>query len=241
MGPLTVAVHQPNYLPWLGYFHKISQADIFVFLDNVQFERHGYTHRVRSLSSNNDLIWLTQNVKKTPREETLVSSVLFSDKHWVRKHLKTLEATYRKAPYYSEVFSLVEEGLLSRTEHLSLFNGELIRQICNALKITTKILYASELEIGRFTSASERIALITQCLGGTHYLSGNGARSYNDLQTFARYSVKLEYNNFSALPYPQRTSNFTSGLSVVDALFNLGFSDTSSYLEESTVTDRKRA
>lgn len=228
---MKVAVHQPNYLPWLGYFHKISRVDTFVFLDTVQFERRGYCNRVRVIGPGNDVLWLTQSIQKGPFYDYLIQDVSFSDRHWVKKHLKTLEAAYRKAPHFDEVFRCVERSLQSDIEHLSILNGMLIQDICSALGISTRIVHASQLDIGPVFTSSERIARIVSYLGGTVYLSGSGARAYNDAATYSSYGVELTYNDFAAMPYPQRTQEFKSGLSIIDALFNLGFDGVASFLQ----------
>ncbi len=235
MGDVKVAVHQPNYLPWLGFFHKISRVDTFVFLDTVQFARRGYTHRVYVMGPGGDALWLTESVSKRAVEEQVIQDLVFSDKHWVDKHLKTLDAVYRKTPYFDAVFALVECGLRSDTDFLGRFNGSLIQMLAKAVGISTRILYASELDLGDFSSPNERIARITNHLGGKLYLSGAGARAYNDPDVFARHGVELSYNDFVIEPYAQRnprsSPQFMGGLSIVDALFNVGFGGVAAMLD----------
>ncbi|MEN3297868.1 MAG: hypothetical protein V7642_7121 [Burkholderiales bacterium] len=233
MGTLKVAVHQPNYLPWLGFFHKIQGVDIFVLLDTVQFERRGYTHRVRIADQDGHLLWLTQHICKRPMEEYWIKDVKFSDAYWIEKHLKTFNAVYRRAPYFEETFDLIDSAFRSDISRLSVFNGGLIRILCTALKIPTEIIYASEIDMPPVLSPSERIARITERLGGTHYVSGAGAKAYNDQAVFEKYGVELTYNRFVASTYPQRHSEFCGGLSIVDACFNLGFNGVASLLRTS--------
>lgn len=236
MGAVKIAVHQPNYLPWLGYFHKISRVDTFVLLDTVQFERRGYSHRVHVMGPGGEILWLTQNIRKKSQYEYVVEDVVFSDKYWIGKHLKTLEAAYRKAPHFKAVFGLMERCFQSDTERLSIFNGTLIQHICSSLNMSTRIVYASALDIGEISSPSERIARITSRLGGTLYLSGAGAKAYNDVATFARHGIELVYNDFEVKPYPQRSQEFRGGLSIVDSLFNVGFDGVSSLLQLASPT-----
>lgn len=231
MGAMKIAVHQPNYLPWLGYFHKISRVDTFVFLDTVQYERRGYSKRTHVMGPGGEALWLTQNVRKLAQTECLVADVTFSDRHWTRKHLKTLEAAYRKTRHFDEVFSLIERSFQSDTDRLSIFNGTVIQHICRSLNIPTKIIYASQLDAGSFSSPSERIARIANHLGGTVYLSGAGARAYNDPAIFARYGIELAYNDFIVKSYPQRNREFIGGLSIVDSLFHIGFDGVASLLQ----------
>jgi hypothetical protein len=237
MGNVKVAIHQPNYLPWLGYFNKICNADTFVLLDTVQFDRRGYSNRVRVSRPGGGVLWLTQNILKQPRSEHFVQDVFFSDKRWIKKHLKTFDAAYRKAPHFEKVFSLIEQSMQSDTGNLSIFNGTLIRNICDALGVSTRIVYASELNAGEFSSASERLACITHLLGGTLYLSGSGAKAYNDPAAFARYGVELAYNDFVIKPYPRCNPVFEGGLSIVDSLFNIGFGGVAALLGGNSKND----
>lgn len=227
MGNVRLAVHQPNYLPWLGFFHKISRVDIFVLLDNVQFARRGYTHRVHVMGPAKEALWITQSIRKRAVEEQVIRDMMFADRFWVDKHLRTLETSYGKAAHFDAVFNLLEKGLRTENDRLAQFNGGLIQSICGAVGIFTPILYASDLPVDDAASPSERIARIAQHLGATRYLSGAGARAYNDAEVFARYGVTLAYNDFRVSPYPQRgiqgDEAFVGGLSIVDALFNLGF------------------
>lgn len=230
MGDLKIAVHQPNYLPWLGFFHKVQAVDTFVLLDTVQFERRGFTHRVRIIEPGGALLWLTESIRKRPINDYRISDVLFSDLYWVGKHLKMLSTVYGRAPHFDEVFGVIEECLKPDIEMMSSFNGRLIKTICDSLNIQTKIVYASEIDIPAASSPSERIALITRKLGGTCYVSGAGAKAYNDTATFERHGVKLTYDTFSMQRYPQRNSEFNGGLSIVDALFMVGFAGVASIL-----------
>jgi hypothetical protein len=232
MGTLKVAVHQPNYLPWLGFFHKIQAVDIFVLLDTVQFERRGYTHRVRIAGPDGQPLWITQNISKRPMQDYWVKDVVFSDTYWTEKHLKTLRTVYRRTPHFQETMSMIEHAFQSDLASMSAFNGSLIRTLCNALKITTRIVDASGIDIPAVSSPSERIALITNQLRGTHYVSGAGAKSYNDAEVFERFGVELTYNRFVVMPYPQRQRPFCAGLSIVDALFNVGPEGVASLLRQ---------
>ncbi|HZW22824.1 WbqC family protein [Noviherbaspirillum sp.] len=227
MGDVTLAVHQPNYLPWLGFFHKMSRADVFVFLDTVQFARRGYTHRVHVLGPGRTQLWLTQHVRKRAVEEQVIHDLAFSDRFWVDRHLKTFEASYGKAPYFDSVFAFLEDRLRAGSEPLARLNGRLILDIAARLGIAPRVLYASELPPASVSSPSERIAQIADHLGVQRYLSGSGARAYNDVIVFGEHGIELVYNDFKCMPYPQRNlpegQEFVAGLSIVDALFNIGF------------------
>lgn len=227
MGDVTVAVHQPNYLPWLGFFNKIARSDIFILLDTVQFARRGYTHRVHLFNTRGDPHWITQSVRRQQFEQEVIHQMHFADMYWADKHLRTFKQVYHKSPYFEAVFAVISEHLSVVEDHLSTMNGNLIRAIARSVGLSTRILYASEMEIGPFHTPSERIARLARHVGAQRYLSGAGGRAYNDPQVFDQYGIELMYSSFPNKPYPQVypgvAPEFVAGLSVVDALFNLGF------------------
>lgn len=227
MGDVMIAMHQPNYLPWLGFFYKVAQSEIFILLDTVQFARRGYTHRVYLMGTQGTPHWLTQSVKKRDVADQIIHDTQFSEMHWVSKHLKTLEHVYHKSPYFRPVYDLLVAQLCRGETRLSLLNGGLIQAIATALGLRARIAYASEFPIGQCETASERIARLAVHVGASRYLSGAGARAYNEPQVYARHGVDLVYHDYENAPYsqsyPSARSEFVPGLSIVDALFNVGF------------------
>lgn len=235
MDHVTVAVHQPNYLPWLGYFYKIACSDVFIFLDTVQFARRGYTHRVHVMGTDGEPHWLTQNIRKREIEVQVITGVEFADRSWAKKHLRTIECVYGRSPHLGELMALIEPRLLGEESKLSVVNGDLIKAVASALGLKTRIVCASEIEIGPVSTPSERIARLVHHFGARRYLSGHGARAYNDEATFARYNIEVEYSDYRGAEYPQAyppgKRGFTPGLSVVDALCNVGPEELARYLK----------
>jgi hypothetical protein len=219
----TMAMHQPNYVPWLGYFHKLASCDSFVHLDVVQFPR-GQSFAARNrIKTPNGVAWLTIPVSRPHGRDGRVSysEVGFAEAVWRDKHLKTVEMSYGRAPFFDEVFALYETGLGSGDSLLDV-NLALIEACAEYLGITSKRERLSEL-LPEFGQKNELIAEISAVLGTTTYLSGTGGgREYADAKLLATRGVDLRFDEFDLPGYPQLWGAFEPRLSILDAMFNCG-------------------
>jgi hypothetical protein len=218
-----VAVHQPNYFPWIGYFHKLAAADTFVLLDNVEFQRGN-----ASSVTNRTIIKTSQGIQKmTVPVLRSGSSHLVQDIHidqrqaWKRKHLGALTAAYGRAPAFDEIFPVVAATIEAAGESLAALNRESIGLVCRLLDLDRPILVASSLGLTA-TEKNERLVEICAKVGATIYLSGRGARSYNDEDLFRSHGISLEYSHFTSTAYAQLHGDFVPNLSILDALFSCG-------------------
>lgn len=227
-GP-TVGVHQPNYLPWLGYFYKISRSDVFVLLDDAEASNsRSYVNRTAVLIQGKSS-WLTVPMD---RSEQVINRIRQAERKWSRKHITSLECSYKKAPFFHEYFDGIAETL---TRHsggtLCEVNIELIRLVSSWLGLPARMLASSELGID--ATRDDRLIEIVKRVGGSRYLSGKGGSNYQDPEKFRAAGIDLAYTGFSPVPYPQHGAakqgavqqgedGFVPGLSVVDALFNIG-------------------
>ena len=219
---MIIAVHQPNYIPWLGYFNKILKADIFVFLDNVQFSKNSYINRVQ-IAGHNEPMWLSQPVAMKGKFGDLISEVTFADDRWKEKHRKTIEQYYRKHPYYDVVRALLDKYGADGSSNLSEFNIGLNRAVCSALKLEKKTVVSSELGLPEYDDPTERLVRIVRHLGGKTYLSGKGGAKYHEEKLFEENGIRIEYTNSAIKPYTQfKREQFIGGLSVIDAICNVG-------------------
>jgi hypothetical protein len=219
----TVAIHQPNYIPWPGYFHKLSACDVFVYLDAVQFPR-GQSFAARNrVKTPNGVAFLTIPVSLPRGREGMVSyrEVQFADSDWKRKHLRTIEQSYRRASAFDEIWPLYRDELEPDRGFVEL-NVALIEAVCAYLGIDTPRVRLSDL-LPEFGAKSELILDICRALGATTYLSGSGGgRRYTDEAFLARHGIEVRYDEYPTPTYPQLWGPFVPGLSVVDVLFNCG-------------------
>jgi hypothetical protein len=220
---LTAAVHQPNYLPWLGWFHKLAAADVFVYLGAVQYPR-GRSFAARNrIKTPNGVAWLTVpvSVPKGREGKATYREVELAEPRWREKHLRTVETSYARAPHFDDVLELYRTGL-EAGETLLEINLALLEGFADYLGIATRRVVLSELlpEFGRKT---ELIVDACRALGADEYLSGSGGgAAYNDEEQLAEEGIALRYDAFEPAPYPQLWGDFEPGLSALDALMNCG-------------------
>lgn len=225
---MIVAAHQPNYLPWLGFFDKWARADVLVLLDDVQFPRTGagvWTNRVRVLLGGEPR-WLTVPISRAGRSVQLVSEVEIDEsQRWREKQLRSLEHGYAKARAFDETFPLVHRLIETRAERLADYNERNLRELGTALGLPTSKLVRSS-SLGASPSGTDLLVELTRAVDGTTYLSGDGAGGYQDERRFEAAGIELRFQRYEHPVYPQLAENHVAGLSIVDALLNCGVDGT---------------
>ncbi len=220
---MLIAIHQPNYLPWLGYFHKIARADCFVFLEQVQYSRGSYSNRVRILD-NGCPCWLTQPVRHSFGQS--IAEVAFADNAWRDKHLSRLRNAYGNSRAFAEIWpELVDIYRAMPVESLVAANRHLITALAGRLDLKTKFATDSELGVDALVGDDRLIALPDACGSEARYLSGLGGKKYQDEAKFAAADIPVIYTDYQSHPYEQ-SGDFVAGLSIVDALFCIGWAGT---------------
>ncbi len=217
---MKVAIHQPQYLPWVGYFDKMDQVDCFVILDHVQFKKNEWQNRNR-IKTASGWQWLT--VPVLHRFPQRISEVRVNNAAaWSRKHLQALISNYSGTPFF-DVHRQFFETVCAREWTLLIdLNLETLSYLGEALGIRTKLISASSLALPERDRATGHLVAICRALEADAYLSGAGGRSYLELQRFEEAGVQVLFQAFQCPPYPQRFGAFEPNLSVVDLLFNCG-------------------
>ncbi|OQB20516.1 MAG: WbqC-like protein family protein [Firmicutes bacterium ADurb.Bin182] len=216
---MVVSVHQPNYIPWLGYFYKIHKSDLFVILDDVQFIKRGFINRNR-IKTPQGISWLTVPVENKGSYGRNIKEIRIADEGWEEKHLRTVELNYKKADHFRDFFDVFRECIMKGHGYLSELNIDVIKAICKFLNIKTGIVLSSELDIKE--TSTERIIRICETVGADRYLSGKGGIKYQDEKKFEEHSIELMYSDFNERPHQQLWGDYTAGLSVIDYIFNCG-------------------
>ncbi len=215
---MKVGIHQPNYVPWCGYFTKIAYCDLFIFLDDAVISP-GQSYVYRSmLRDQNKTFWLSE--PSTRHQNQKIMDVTFSNPNWAQSHLARLSQTYCKAPYFKQIMNLISPIYSYTGKLLAPFNIRLTRTICEYLDIKTKTLLSSEL-LPEGTSDERLISLVCR-VNGTTYVSGKGGQNYQDPEKFEKAGLGLEIKTYQPIPYTQIHGEFIGGLSILDCLFNLG-------------------
>ncbi|MBU1125928.1 MAG: WbqC family protein [Candidatus Omnitrophica bacterium] len=221
---MIVSVHQPQYLPWLGYFDKIAQSDCFVFLDQVQYKHREFQNR-NKIRSQDGWMWLTLPIiVKEKRQQRICDCRIDSTRAWQRRHLNSIRSCYGKAPFFKEFEDFFEGTYCRSWERFVDLTVHGITFFLKSLSISTPIYFESEL--GITTSSTARIIDICKKVGATAYLSGAGGREYLQEELFAQAGIQLRYQQFSHPCYHQqfctREDDFIPYMSIVDLLCNEG-------------------
>ncbi len=222
----TVVIHQPDFVPYLGFFHRFVSADLYLVLDHVQFVNatsQSWTHRDKIKTAQGEK-WLTLSVQKAPRD-TAINEIQLSDKvDWARNNLNLLAQNYRKAPYFMELFPLVEKLYEAPPSLLADFNLRSIEMLMDLLDLRRPLLRSSDLNpVG---ASNELLIDLLKKVEATHYLSGVGAKDYMRPDLFLEAGIKVIWQEFKHPVYPQQFGEFIPYLSTLDALFNCGVEGT---------------
>jgi WbqC-like protein family len=219
---MKIAISQPAYLPWLGYFDLIDQVDTFVLLDSVQFAKQSWQQRNR-IKTPSGLQWLTVPVVRRGHFGQRIFEVQIRDAEFWRKHLRAIELNYRRAPFFQQYFPEFGE-ILERHSGQKLFHltRQLIGWFSHVLGLETKILRSSELEPeGR---RGELLVNLCRLLRAESYLSPLGSAAYlmDASQLFSRAGIVVGFQHYEHPEYRQRFPPFESHASVLDLIFNEG-------------------
>ena len=218
---MIIAGHQPNYLPWLGFFDKLRKSDLFIIEDNVQFEQQGFTNRNKIMTADG-VRWLSVPVEHVNRP-LLINEVKIANRgepQWGARHWLTLKHSYCKAPYWSDYCDFFEDAYQQDWTMLIDLNMHLIKGIMNFLGIDRKLIMASSLN----AKGKKTELIVAQCkeVGADVQLAGAGGKSYIESERFQQEGIKLIFQEFEHPLYTQTCAGFIPNLSVVDYLFCAG-------------------
>jgi hypothetical protein len=231
---MIVAIHQPNYAPWLGYFAKLARADTFVFLDDVQFSKNSYINRVQ-IDAGGAPRWLTIPVSYGFGDA--INRVRIAATDWQRSHLDSLRNYYRGSAAWSEVWPWLVSVYESLSESdLAIANEALVIALAEKMRVKAKFLRSSSIDTAGLQGDDRLIAILRSCGQDVVYLSGSGGAKYQAAEKFDRAGIVLNYNDFAPDRYDQGRPDFLPGLSIYDSLFRLGFARTEALLAAASLT-----
>ncbi len=225
----VVTIHQPDFMPWLGLYNKIARADELVILDHVTNNpRDGFWCRRVMMMVGGKPAWVSLPlVKEEGKVAIPINQMEINPTQFrvLRKSFDSIRFNYTKAPYFKEVFPLVEEYFASEDNNLARRNSKFLIDTMHRLNINTEIVFSSDLDCNQ--KSTHLLVEILKKRNATEYLCGAGASGYQDDSLFGQSGIQLRYNNFQHPQYPQfNTTSFQKGLSIIDALMNVGFSET---------------
>lgn len=217
----TLSIHQPNFIPWTGFFNKLILSDVFIILDSVQYPRGKSVANRNLIKIGKDPIQLVVPITIPKGNNGMVAynEVKFGDEKWVGKILKSLEMGYAKSPFYDTYMPNFEN--IFSNKNFSQMNIEFINFVTNHLNIKTELFLLSSIE-SDLGSKNDLIINLCKKFSANQYLSGKGAAKYNDESYLNSSNIKLIYQNYTAKVYPQLKGEFIPNLSIIDLLFNCG-------------------
>lgn len=215
-----MVVLQPGYLPWLGFFDQLRRADVFVYYDDVQYDKHGWRNRNR-IKTQHGPAWLTVPVRHSgERQPRIIDVEIDRRTSWARKHVLTLRQAYARAPFRDRYLPALEELLSRRWERLVDLDLACVDLMAPWFGLQPRIERSSALGIGG--EQSERLVGICRYFGASRYVSGDAAEAYLDRGTFDRQGIAIDWQRYSHPTYPQLHGEFVPYLSALDLLFNCG-------------------
>ena len=216
---MRIAVHQPQFMPWLGYFDKMDKVDVFVLLDNVQFKKNEFQNRNKIKTSNN-CIWLTVPVNFSFGDN--ISDVRIDNKHdWQKKHMHALQTNYGKAMFFKDYQPALEELYKRQYAFLSLLNIDTINLIKEMFSIKTEVVTASSIQ-DLSEEPTERLLDICRHFNADTYQAGSGGKTYMECERFKDAGIKLLFQHFVHPEYKQLYDTFEPLMSAIDFIFNAG-------------------
>ena len=214
----VVSIRQPGYLPYMGFFKKIQTSDIFVYLDDVQYERGDFDNRNKIRTFEGAMFLTIPVYNKFGQKLNEVKIVNTED--WSKKHRMTIKMNYQKAPYFEKYWNSIDQILSNKWDMLIDLNLTLIEYLKSELDLTMKTIKSSELNID--SNGSDKLLQICQKLNATTYMSGEMGKSYLDEKLFSDSGIKIIYEKFHHPIYKQIHGKFIPQMSIIDLLFNEG-------------------
>jgi len=218
---VTVSIHQPNYIPWLGFFEKVINSDIYVVFDDVQYPRGKDFANRNQIKTNAGKLWLTIPIKDKGTLKPW-NKTQYIDNGWKNKHLKNIESFYKKSPYFEKYYNGIVKIFQPEYEYLIDLNVALIKFILKQLEAETKIILSSDIKTDK--TGLDKILHILKELKATHYISGagDGSKRYINEAEFKNNNIELIWQEYDHPKYSQLHGEFIPYLTILDLLFNEG-------------------
>lgn len=214
-----VSAHQPAYFPWLGYFHKLMVSDVFVIMDDVQYEKNSFINRNKILQRG-DSVWLSVPVITKNHKKKTIRDMKVENRRWKRKHLMTVQQTYKKAPFFDEVMPIIESALSVDSDFLIDHTNHQLKTLLAYLGIETQIKFASELNICE--SKLDYVIELTQKTNGDIFVFGAQGKDYADTQVLSGVGIRPHFQDYRHPAYEQCNQVFVPYMSVIDGMFCAG-------------------
>lgn len=214
---MKIGIMQPYFLPYIGYWQLLNAVDKYIIYDDVNYIKNGWINRNRILCGNSSQ-WLTIKLDRSSSNKLINEIELMSDNIYIKKMLKTIEQIYKKAPYYQEVYALLEKILLFQEKNLAKFLENSIKEICKYLEIKTEIIMSSSVDKDNSLKAEKKVIEICKKLYATEYYNAIGGRELYSFEEFRKNGIELKFLKTEAIRYQQFKNEFVENLSIIDMM-----------------------
>lgn len=228
---MIVTIHQPEHMPWAGFFYKMMHADKFVILDSVQYRKNYFQNRNRILY-NGKPNWITVTVPVKGHMDSTICNMKVGENDWKTGYLNKIKEAYRHHPHFDTHYRNIEEIINSPYEYLEEYNMALIVYFKEFLGIECELVYSKDLNV--HGDKSDLILDICECLGADTYIAGSSGPDYLDTESFMEQDTMLLYNAYNGKEYPQfKSTEFTPYMCILDIVMNLSKEEAVDLIEES--------
>lgn len=218
---MIITIHQPEFIPWIGFFDRIVRADIFVVLDHVQYQKNGFINRNR-IKNNTSWNWITIPINQKMHHKPIQTVEIQNGLKWQEKQFKSILLNYSKARFFKKYYSFLEKIYKREWQTIADLDWHVITELIKIMGIRSKIYKSSTLDIKG--ESNDMIINICKRFGADTYLSGIGAKNYMDLKKFENSDIEIKFQKYIHPVYRQLhpKSGFIPNLSIIDLLLNNG-------------------
>jgi hypothetical protein len=221
---MRVAIIQPLYLPWSGFFEMIASSNTYVALDHVKFEPSSWQSRNRLKGPNGTFLITVPTLRADGRSDRICDRRIDHRQPWAMKHLKSLEFAYKRAPHFDRYYAGIKQVMDGKQDKIADLNISLIRLLMNHLGLDRRIIRSSELPLGDDAALgkNERLIHMMRIIGAKQFYEGALGKRFIDREKFLREGMDVRFQEYCPPVYPQQYGEFAPYISVVDLLFNCG-------------------
>ena len=222
---------QPYFFPYIGYFQLINAVDVFVLYDDVQYIKNGWINRNRMLV-NGKPCYFTMQIKKSSTFDKINQKELLNFDYDKIKFFKSMEMSYRRAPYYNDVLPVLQQSMMTDTVKISELACNSIKTVCNYLGIKTYLVKASEFDVSDDLNAAYRVIWFNKKLNSNHYINTSYGESLYSKEVFEKHDIKLNFLQTKDIRYIQYGNEYVQDLSIIDVLMFNSKSEVMSLLDQ---------
>ena len=211
---MKIAIMQPYFFPYIGYWQLINSVDIFIIYDDVNFIKRGYINRNNILINNVKHLFTLALIKSSQNKK--INEILIGENN--KKILRTIEQSYLKAPFFHDIFPIIEDVFSNKEKDLSKFLGNSLQIFSKYLDINTKFEYSSMIENDKSLQAQDRLIEISKILNATDYINAIGGEQLYDKNAFSDAGINLSFIQTELINYKQFNNKFIPNLSIIDVI-----------------------